>query len=212
MNRQKKVAALTTIYESLLEDSRDLYLIQIDLCDSTSFKQKYIEGKLPDNEWLIRQLIFLHKCAEFIRLNNGSIVKTMGDAVLASFDILTNPEEVLKCGIEIVQGYANVNPYRGDSKISVKVSIDVGLTYNGTIVEKNYDPIGTPVDRCFRLNSIAKANEIIVSENFFEILKGHDEQNKLNKYNELIEKFGFVSRHEELKGLGETHCYSFIAQ
>ena len=170
MKRQEKVELLPNIVESLIGDTADLYLLFIDLCGSTEYKQHCIISKQPDLIWIFRQLIFLERSAKIIKKYDGKVVKTIGDEVFAYFEVSTEPEYVLKCAIEIIQSFDNLKAFNGISKIEAKASIDFGLTYNGSIVDSvSFDPIGLPVDRCARLNSIAVNNQIIFSEVFFDL-------------------------------------------
>lgn len=206
MKRGKKVLNLSSTLEAILEDSADVYLMFVDLCDSTDFKKQYISNKLPDNDWVCRQIIFLQKSADYIKRYNGVIAKTMGDAVLAYFDATSSPSGILKCGIEIIQGFDNLKSYKGTSKINSKISFDFGLTYNGAIDGNRYDPIGTPVDRCSRLNSVATQNQILVSSEFYKVLNSEKLGDNLQK------QYGFTSQKRDLKGLGITTFYAFLAQ
>jgi len=167
MKRQRRVENLSQLVESLVADSADVFLLFVDLCGSTQYKQTIIAHGDPDLTWIFRQLIFLQRAAAIVKKYGGIVVKTIGDEVFAYFEATTNPADVLNCAIDILQGFKNLKSYRGRAKIEAKASIDIGLTYNGSIVNSVlYDPIGTAVDRCARLNSIAKTNEIVFSEDF----------------------------------------------
>jgi len=167
MKRQQRVENLSQLVESLVADSADVFLLFVDLCGSTQYKQTIISQGHPDLTWIFRQLIFLQRAAAIVKKYGGIVVKTIGDEVFAYFEATTNPADVLNCAIDILQGFKNLKSYRGRAKIEAKASIDIGLTYNGSIVNSvPYDPIGTAVDRCARLNSIAKTNEIVFSGDF----------------------------------------------
>jgi len=206
MKRRRKVKLLPQLVESIVGDTADVFILFVDLCDSTEYKSNCIALRQPDLTWIFRQLFFLQRAAETIEKHNGSVVKTIGDEILAVFGATTRAEDVLKCAIEIIQGFENVKAYSGSSKIEVKASIDFGLTYNGSIVDTVvFDPIGLPVDRCARLNGKAKNNEIIFSKDFLLLAKGKFSTKAFRT------KYGCESHAEDLKGIGYTEYFSMKA-
>ena len=205
MKRQQKVELLQQLVESVIGDSADVYVLFVDLCGSTEYKQNCIDLKQPDLTWMFRQLIFLQRAAEIIKKHEGVVVKTIGDEIFAFFYATTDPESVIKCAIEIIQGYENLKAYKGPSKIEVKASIDFGSTYNGSIVDTvKFDPIGLPVDRCARLNSIANKNEILFSQDFLSLA---EEKYKAKGFKT---KYGFDIFTENMKGIGETKYFKIV--
>ena len=207
MKKSKKVELLAELAESIVSDSADVFLLFVDLCDSTEFKQTVVSQGLPDTTWILRQLTFLQRAAKLIGKYDGAVVKTIGDEVFGYFEATTEPERVLKCAIEIIQSCKNLKTYSGKSSISVKASIDVGLTYNGSLFDSAiFDPIGTPVDRCARLNSLAEKNDILFSEDFYTAL----EDSYAKKGKTLTYK---LSTHKKnLKGIGESKYYRLSAR
>jgi class 3 adenylate cyclase len=169
MKKSKKVKLLTELSESFVKDSADLYLLFVDLCGSTEYKYTFVKNDLPDTVWIQRQLTFLNRVAEIIARYDGIVVKTVGDEVIGSFHATADPSLVLRCAMDAVTSCRNLKSYTGRSRIESKASIDLGLTYNGSVIDHSpYDPIGTPVDRCARLNGIAGRNEIVMSDSYWE--------------------------------------------
>ncbi|MBW7843803.1 MAG: adenylate/guanylate cyclase domain-containing protein [Ignavibacterium sp.] len=207
MRRQRKVELLPQLVESIVSDTADVFLLFVDLCGSTLYKRKCIQQKQPDLTWIFRQLIFLQRAADLVKKYNGIIVKTIGDELFAYFEATTYPEEIIKCAIEIIQGFGNLKSFKDESKIEAKVSLDFGLTYNGSIDNLHkFDPIGSAVDRCARLNSIAKKNEIVFSEDFINAI-----ENKMT-LPKFKSKYGFKTRTEDLKGIGKIKCNFIVAK
>jgi len=205
MKRKQKVELLQQLVESVVGDIADVYVFFVDLCGSTEYKQNCIDLKQPDLTWMFRQLIFLQRAAEIITKHEGVVVKTIGDEIFAFFYATTYPESVLKCAIEIIQGYENLKAYKGPSKIEVKASIDFGSTYNGSIVDSvKFNPIGLPVDRCARLNSLANKNEILFSQDFLSLAE--------EKYTGkgFRTKYGIETFTENMKGIGETKYFKIM--
>jgi class 3 adenylate cyclase len=206
MTRESKLKKAEELLEYMISDATDVYILMADLCGSTAFKERVAAQGLPEVIWISRQLFFLTRTAGYINRYEGSVVKTKGDEVMAVFSASAIPENVLKCAIEIVQGFDSYRLYNGLSKIEAKVSIDFGQTYNGAIADKKpYDPIGTPVDRCARLNLITKQREISFSQPFLESILASVPDAQLK------ERYGYQTRLENLKGLGETPIHSIIA-
>lgn len=108
MRRQRKVELLPQLVESIVSDTADVFLLFVDLCGSTLYKRKCIQQKQPDLTWIFRQLIFLQRAADLVKKYNGIIVKTIGDELFAYFEATTYPEEIIKCAIEIIQGFGNL--------------------------------------------------------------------------------------------------------
>lgn len=117
MKRQRKIELLPQLVESLVGDAADVFLLFVDLCGSTEFKMKCISQGQPDLNWIQRQIIFLQRAAGIVKQHNGVIVKTIGDELFAYFQATYDPEDVLKCAIEIIQGYENLKAYQGTSKL-----------------------------------------------------------------------------------------------
>jgi len=207
MSREKQIGSLIQLAETLVSDTADVYLLFSDLVGSTEYKNNLIKQSLPDIIWILRQLIFLNRSAEIIKKYSGIVVKTIGDEIFAYFEATTDPSRILNCGVEIIQAFNNLRTYKGNSRIEAKVSIDFGLTYNGSIAKsKAFDPIGIPVDRCARLNSLAKRNEIVFSADFLDTLV-------LNRLSESVkDKYKYEAFEEELKGVGNTKFYKILAK
>jgi class 3 adenylate cyclase len=207
MSRQSKIRKLDSLSEFFLSDRADVFILFADLCGSTQFKQFCISQGLPEQTWMFRQLLFLQRVADLIKKHQGIVVKTVGDEIIAFFKPPTTAEEILKCAVEIIQSFESFSSYKGRSRIEVKVSIDFGETYNGTITDTvPYDPIGIPVDRCARLNSITGNNEITFSQDFLTAMA-----TDTTTEDQLKAKYGFETRQEDLKGIGLTIIHSMPA-
>jgi class 3 adenylate cyclase len=207
MSKGKTIDSVLQFAETLVSDTADVYLFFSDLVGSTEYKRNLIKQNLPDIIWILRQLIFLNRTADIIKKYGGIIVKTIGDEIFAYFEATTDPSRILSSGIEIVQAFDNLKTFKGNSKIEAKVSIDFGLTYNGSIIKsEGFDPIGLPVDRCARLNSLAGKNEIVFSEDFLETLASN------RPLEEIKEKYKYEIFEEELKGVGRTKFYKILAK
>lgn len=196
----KDVESLTESLESFSK-SYDLYIVFIDLCDSTEFKNYCLQASIPDSIWIIRQYVFLSRTAAIIHSYDGNVVKTIGDEIMATFPIDMEPGKIIKCVIEVFQNFLGLKAYnKGKFIIKSKASIDYGTCYNGQILNSiSIDPIGTCVDRCARLNKHAGPNEITFSEDFMDILTLSS--------NGDIAKYKISEQKENMKGLGEIKFF-----
>src|SRR3989338_1186242 len=200
MTRSKKIRSFVQLAEDIVGDSADVFLFFADLCGSTAYKEICLKQKTPDFVWISRQLIFLQRANDLIKKYQGVTVKTTGDGLFAYFPAITSPAEIVKCGVEIIQAFKKLKSFQNDSKIEIKISIDFGPTYNGAVINsKFYDPIGTPVDRCARLNSIAKNNEILFSQQFIETTK-----------QDMKIIYSVQPAKADLKGIGTIKYYKIL--
>jgi class 3 adenylate cyclase len=208
MARDKTIDNVTDLAESLVTDSAEIYLFFADMVGSTEYKNTLKKQNHPDIIWILRQFIFLKRSAKILQKYNGFLVKTIGDEIFGFFDKKTNPQNIINCGIEIIQAFENLKAFSGNSKIDVKISIDFGITYNGSIGNSPdvFDPIGLPVDRCARLNHSADKNEIAFSEDFLRILITKTTLKKIKQ------KYVFQMFQNEEKGLGKITYYKICAK
>ena len=198
MKRHRKVELLPQLVESLVGDASDVFILFVDLCGSTEYKQQCLSTGQPDINWIFRQLIFLQRAAKVTKEHGGTVIKTIGDEIMASFEATMKPENVLKCAIEIVQGFENLKAYKGNSKIKSKAAIDFGPTYNGAIEDITpFDPIGLPVDRCARLNSLAQKGEVVFSQEFLSLAES------ITSKKAFQNRYGYISCPADVRGIGQ---------
>ncbi|HNT13217.1 MAG TPA: hypothetical protein PKG59_20205 [Spirochaetota bacterium] len=146
------------------------FIVFIDLVSSTSYKMKNY------NNWLDRQLFFLETIIDTITspLPKGEKLsveyyKTLGDGILISIS-----ENYMS--IKLIHGFFNFltdifyqhNIDKNDN-IIYRAAVDYGLIH---IPFKNSkDPLGLVVDRCSRILSSCQENQILVSEDAYNIYK-----------------------------------------
>lgn len=201
----KNIKSVLRLSESLedLSEPIDLYILFIDLCDSTKIKQYCLEESIPDSIWIMRLKVFLSRTSRIIQQYKGTIVKTIGDEVMATFAFDLEPEQIIKCVIEVFQTFENLKSYnKGLFKIKSKASIDFGVCYDGQLLTPQViDPIGPAVDRCARLGKFVNYNEIIFSEAF---------KATLEEKNFDFKKYKIIDGSEEMKGLGKVDYRKII--
>ena len=87
---------------------------------------------------------------------NGAIVKTIGDAIMASF---SNPLDGLNCGIQIHRDFETFNAHSGRTPVTIKVGLHVGRCISVT-PNNRLDYYGTAANKA--------ARNVVLSEEFAE--------------------------------------------
>ncbi len=138
---------------------RHLALLFTDLRGSTALYERIGDMKAFD---LVR-LHFGH-LREVIAANNGALVKTIGDAVMASF---IDPLDALRAALEMRARIARFNGEGGADLIAIKIGLHAGaclaVTLNGRL-----DYFGQTVNIAARVQGLAGADEILVTDDVFE--------------------------------------------
>lgn len=96
--------------------------------------------------------------AEKVRNNNGAVVKTMGDAVLAAF---AEPADAVRAAVEIQDGFEGFNQ-RNQASLSVKIGVHSGSCLAVTLNDR-LDYFGQTVNLAARLQGEARGGEIVLS-------------------------------------------------
>jgi class 3 adenylate cyclase len=194
--RLRKLQALSKLYEDIAQDSQTQYVVFVDLCGSTEYKQFVLDHDLPQSSWIHRQLLFLYGASEHFESKSATVVKSLGDGLLLTFDYTEAAETILNACVEFLRSLNSLKAFQGKAKMTAKVSLDFGETHNGAIRSNEYDPVGQCVDRCSRLNSKARANEICISDEFGNLVGIAD---KKSWHTAIVD---YRECREDLKGLG----------
>ena len=132
-----------------------LALLFTDLQGSTALYERIGDLKAFD---LVRQH-FGH-LRDSIVVNSGALVKTIGDAVMASF---IDPLDALRAALEMRTRIAAFNAEAGGNHIVIKVGIHAGACLAVTLNDR-LDYFGQTVNIAARVQSLARANEIVVTD------------------------------------------------
>lgn len=132
-----------------------------DIESSTQYWDRH--GDIKGRLWVDRhnRLVF-----PAIRYFRGKIIKTIGDAVMASF---RNPEQAINAAIAIQQSLAKERD--GDKKFKLKVRIGI---HTGKAIVEHGDVYGDVVNVASRVESRGKGDEILVSATTASKLKNSD--------------------------------------
>jgi len=134
---------------------RRLALLFTDLQGSTALYERIGDMKAFD---LVRQ--HFGYLRESITGNCGALVKTIGDAVMASF---IDPLDGLRAALEMRTRIAEFNLAGGGDLIASKIGLHAGACLAVTMNDR-LDYFGQTVNIAARVQSLARANEIVVTD------------------------------------------------
>ncbi len=133
-----------------------LAIVFADIHHSTQLFETY--GDIRARKIVAKTLDII---TDLITKNGGSVIKTIGDAVMCTFN---DPAKAVYVGCEI---HKAVNQ---DLSLSLfEVSVKVGLHYGDVLLEKN-DVFGDAVNIASRMVDLATANQIITTHAIVEKL------------------------------------------
>jgi class 3 adenylate cyclase len=95
-----------------------------------------------------------------VQQHSGAIVKTIGDAVMAVF---SRPTDAVSAALDILAAVERYNVEHGDPGIILKIGAHCGPSIAVTLNE-NLDYFGQTVNVAARVQSLADAGEICISE------------------------------------------------
>ncbi len=98
------------------------------------------------------------------RLNSGAIVKTIGDAVMASF---SKPEDGIKAAVDMVAKIKAMNATTKGHEVAIKVGLHSGTALAVTANE-TLDYFGQTVNLAARVQGLADGGEIWMTEPIYE--------------------------------------------
>lgn len=125
-----------------------------DISGSTS-----LYNKLGDEKAELLISTRLSKMQELTAIHNGRVIKTIGDEVMCQFPT----------AIQATLAAKEMHMEKATTDASNALDIRVGLHFGSTI-EKDNDIFGDAVNIAARMAGIAKANQIITTENFIQHL------------------------------------------
>ena len=155
-NYPKKITKARTFVKNLTR-KRGIYAVaHFDLTSSTKKMQKNQENTIT--EMLVHNKI----CQNLIKENGGTVVKELGDAVLATY---LNAPVACQCALNIIHNFKKYG-----KGIVTKVTITAG-TIEQIKTTKEVDVYGVPVNLCNRMSKYATSNSIVIEEKRYEDIK-----------------------------------------
>ncbi len=158
MNKQTKIlqGELTdSITRQINRSRKDITILFTDIQDSTKIWDQYGDVKA-------RLIVDQHNRLLFpvVKKYRGRIIKTIGDAIMASFK---KPQNAVKAAIAIQQTLAATR--QRDERFQLKVRIGV---HTGKAIVEDQDVFGDVVNVAARVESEGKGDEILLSGNTAE--------------------------------------------
>jgi class 3 adenylate cyclase len=138
----------------------EIALLFTDITGSTALYERIGDVKafqlVQQHFGLLRDVIARH---------SGALVKTIGDAVMASFH---RPLDALSASLEMRTAIARFNESAGEEMIALKMGVHTGgclaVTLNGRL-----DYFGQAVNLAARIQGVAAANEICISDELYRV-------------------------------------------
>ena len=164
-----------------------------DIKGSTTFFETYgdIEGRLMVQKH--NEMLF-----PIITAHQGRVIKTIGDAIMASFD---SPVDAVRAAMGMQQRLQDYNRSAPDKKSQIHIRI--GINTGEGLVEKN-DIYGDVVNVAARVESLAEPDEVLVSAAVYEEVRKTDDilcryarQTKVKGKEEPIEVYRVVWADED---------------
>lgn len=138
---------------------QNLSFIFTDIKSSTEMYEKLGDSKAF---FLIKEHFKILE--KVVKRNNGGIVKTIGDAIMAVFTV---SENALKASYEMIEEFDTFNRENDTlNQIFIKVGIHSGACIAVNLNDK-IDYFGTCVNTAARVQGLSDGREIMVSDKFF---------------------------------------------
>jgi class 3 adenylate cyclase len=137
---------------------RDITLLFTDLKGSTALYDRI--GDL--NAFSLVQQHF-DRLQEVTMRNDGAIIKTIGDAVMAAF---RDPAHAVKAALEMRREIGSANRGAPDKELILKIGLHKGAVIAVTLNDR-LDYFGQTVNIAARIQHLADANEIYLSEDIY---------------------------------------------
>ncbi|HWR13869.1 MAG TPA: adenylate/guanylate cyclase domain-containing protein [Terriglobales bacterium] len=134
---------------------RNITILFTDLKGSTAYFEKFGDAA---------GLLMVHRCntmlSEAVERHGGHVIKTIGDAVMASFE---DHAEAVAASIEMQEAITADNAAKPeDQRVSVRIGINYGLGF-----VKSNDVFGDVVNVASRVESAAAPEQILISESLY---------------------------------------------
>lgn len=138
----------------------DRVIVFMDVVDSTRFKVTHAS---EPERWILRVKQFSELLASAVENCNGSVVKFLGDEVMAIFSNTNDAQNLVARIPEIEKNLRNATGF----ETRIKVAVDFGPVYELTFPgHETPDPQGLPVDRCARIAKFGLPGEVLSSQSF----------------------------------------------
>ncbi len=171
-NKQKKAISRSRNIETMLRAhdrleqtirenfSKEVTILFTDICGYTRYTET--RGDIRSRAMLQKHNDIL---MPLIQEHDGVVIKTIGDAVMATFD---TPEEGVRSAISIQNA---LNVFNRDAEKSEGIHVKIGINTGSALVDDG-DVFGDAVNVAARIQAKAGKDQILISENLFERICG----------------------------------------
>jgi class 3 adenylate cyclase len=139
--------------------TKEITILFTDIKGSTTFFKTH--GDIAGRLMMQRHYDML---SPIITQHEGTIVKTVGDSIMASFD---EPYKAVKAAMEMQR---TLSEYNANLPKEDLIRIRIGINFGKGIIEGN-DVYGNVVNEASKLVSIGESEQIVVSESIYEKLQ-----------------------------------------
>ncbi len=136
---------------------------------------------------------FINSLSKIVKSYGGKVIKNIGDCLLVYFPKTSDNKneqafrEAIECGLKILDSRYDVNQELSKQYLppfNYRISMDYGILDLALVGDySQIDLFGSTVNLCSKINSssLSVANQIIIGDNFYRILKSFSNIN--NNYN-----------------------------
>lgn len=152
---------LTMVIEKKFK--KEITILFTDICGYT----KYIETKGNISG---RNMLQKHNdiVMPLVKKHNGEVIKTIGDAVMASFE---TPLEAVRASIDIQKGLFEHNR---KTEVSNRIHVKIGAN-TGDVLIDDADVFGDAVNVAARIQDKAEKDEILISQDLYKRIRGSED-------------------------------------
>ncbi len=152
--------------------SQNCAVFLVDVVNTTKLTTKISESQKDLFYSTLLELV-----SDVVTEYNGTIVKSIDDAVLFYFDESDNDymRNALRCGTKLIERREQINEILNAAEISsidYRVSGDFGKVMVGYSADSAAkDIFGPVVNMCSKINLLANSNEMVIGDDFHMIIK-----------------------------------------
>lgn len=181
--------------ESLLkfkDNSEYVVVCIIDIQDSTM-----ITSQLSERETAELYGTFDRVMSQIISSHGGTIVKSMGDAILYYFKSSSSPSKgdfltAINCCLDMTTANEDLNNSLNHGKhhhINYRISAVYGSVMSAS---KNdiHDIFGSTVNQCSKINRYSKTNGLVISQEIYELIKNENDYHIVKLEDNIRSEYG----------------------
>ena len=142
--------------ETLDRLRRNIVVMFTDIQGSTAYFDKHGDAA---------GLLMVHQCNDIlhkiVETHGGRVIKTIGDGMLATFE---DCGKSVEAGVKMQHGLCDLDQAKAEGE---HIAIRIGIHYDTGIV-RSRDVFGDVVNVASRIESVAQARQIVISESLYD--------------------------------------------